>query len=69
MWWSKKMKLTDDNGHGVKYRDVLRVAAQEATDLLNRDIPFDFIFLRGGEQAEGYDEVRRVLENGDVVME
>lgn len=69
MWWSTKMALTDDNGHGVKYKDVLAAAVREAVNLLKEGTRFDFIFLRRGEKAEGYDEVRRVLENGQVAVE
>lgn len=36
---------------------------------LETDTRFDFIFLRQGEKAEGYQEVRRILENSDVVIE
>ena len=63
------MELTDDNGHGVKYKDVLGAAMQEAVKLLKADIRFDFIFLRRGEKVEGYEEVRSVQENSEVVVE
>ena len=69
MWWSTEMELTDDNGHGVKYKDVLGAAMQEAVKLLKADIRFDFIFLRRGEKVEGYEEVRSVQENSEVVVE
>ena len=67
MWWSRNMELTDDNGCGVKYKDVLKAAIQEAVKLLKENIRFDFIFLRRGEKAEGYDEVRTILETGEVI--
>ena len=63
------MKLTDANSQGVLYRDVLAAAVKEASKLLQERTPFDFIFLRSGEKAEGYTQVRRVLENGTVVYE
>ncbi len=69
MWWSTRMKLNDDNGHGVRYKDVLAAAVEEAVKLLETDTRFDFIFLRKGEKTEGYQEVRRVIENAEVIIE
>lgn len=69
MWWSTEMELTDDNGHGVTYGQVLAAAAREAAQLLRAGTLFDFVFLRKGEKATGYDQIRRVLETTEVVYE
>ena len=70
LWWSREMEMSDDNGHGATYGQVLAAAAAEAAALLRRGTAFDFIFLRPGEPAPaGYDEVRRVYETGKVVVE
>ncbi|MFC1694138.1 hypothetical protein ACFL1R_11590 [Candidatus Latescibacterota bacterium] len=69
LWWSMDMELDDVNSHGVPYKEVLRAAVKEAVKLLKQGAEFDFIYLRRGEKAEGYDEVRRIQENGEVVYE
>jgi len=69
MWWSTEMKTTDDNGHDATYGQVMAAAAQQAAELLRAGTLFDFVFLRNGEQAQGYDEVRRVLDTGEVIRE
>lgn len=69
MWWSTEMETTDDNGRGATYGQVMAAAAREAAELLRAGTLFDFVFLRNEEKAEGYDEVRRVLETAEVVRE
>lgn len=70
LWWSRRMELTDGNGHGATYGQVLAAAATEASALLRSGTPFDLLFLRPGEAAPaGYDEVRRVSEAGQVTVE
>ena len=69
MWWSTEMETTDDNGHGATYGQVMAAAAREAAELLRAGTLFDFVFLRNGEKVPGYDQVRRVLETGEVVLE
>ena len=70
MWWSREMEMTDENGEGATYGQVLAAAATLAADLLRSGTAFDFIFLRRGEAAPaGYSEVRRVLESGGVLVE
>lgn len=66
LWWSPHMGLQDDNGHGATYGDVLAAAGAVAARLIGDGTDFDFIYLREGEEAEGYDEVFRVLETGQV---
>jgi len=68
IWKSPHIKLENDNGHGVKYKEVLKKAMQEAVKLLKEKTRFDFLFLREGEKVEGYDKVYRVLETGDVAQ-
>jgi len=69
MWWSTAMETTDDNGHGATYGQVMAAAAGQAAELLRAGTLFDFVFLRNGEKAEGYDEVRRVLDTAEMVRE
>jgi len=69
MWKSPHMKLEDDNGYGVNYKEVLKKAMRKAVKLLKGKTRFDVLFLREGEKVEGYDNVYRVLETGDVEHE
>ena len=70
LWWSEEMELTDDNGHGTTYGGVLAAGAAQAAELLRAGEPFDFIYLRRGERPPAiYEQVRRVLETGEVVVE
>jgi hypothetical protein len=68
-WGSPHMMLDAQNRCGVSYRDVLCSAMREAVELLRSKTLFDFIFLREGEKAEGYREVIRILESGEVRRE
>ena len=67
IWKSPHMKLENNNVHGVNYKDVLKSAMRKAVKLLKQKTRFDFLFLREGEKVEGYDEIHRVLENGEFV--
>ncbi|MGD2295153.1 MAG: hypothetical protein PVF22_04880, partial [Candidatus Aminicenantes bacterium] len=69
MWWSRHMELGDKNSQGIYYREVLKAAVQEAANLLRKGIRFDFLFLRRGQQALGYEKVIRIRENGSVIVE
>ena len=69
MWKSPHMKLEEDNGHGVNYKEVLKKAMQKAVKLLQGKTRFDILFLREGEKVDGYDEVYRMLVNGEVTHE
>ncbi|MBI4558374.1 MAG: hypothetical protein HY706_12405 [Candidatus Hydrogenedentes bacterium] len=69
LWWCPNLKLENDNGHGATYGAVLKAAMEEAVRLLRQDIRFDVLFLRENEHAEGYGEVYRVMENGQIRLE
>ena len=67
IWWSDHMELKDENGEGATYGDVLAAAGDVAAQLITEDIPFDFIYLKDGEEPEGYKQVIRILESGENV--
>ena len=69
MWFSKNMEMTGRNREGIKYRDVLATAVSKAAQLIEKNEPFDFIFLRKGERNENYETIYRVLETGEIVIE
>jgi hypothetical protein len=66
VWNVPALPLTSKNEAGVPHRAVLRAAMLEAVQLLSRGEPFDILFLRDGEVADGYAEVRRVNLAGQV---
>ncbi len=68
LWKSPHMKLENKNSHGVRYKDVLRAATLKAAELLRQGTRFDFLFLREDENVGTYDELHRVLEDGEVVV-
>ena len=66
LWGSELMRLDAHNGDGIEYREVLAAAFREAAALLADGDAFDVVFLRSGETIEGYDEIRRVADTGEV---
>jgi len=52
-----------------KSAQELTAEAETAVRLLKTGTRFDFIFLRRGEKAKEYNEVRRILETAEVVVE
>jgi hypothetical protein len=69
LWDLPSLALQEKNETGASYRDVLAAATREAVELLQRGTPFDVLFLRDGEKADGYTEVHRVSADAQVRVE
>jgi hypothetical protein len=69
LWGSDDLALDAKTAGGATYRKVLQQAVREAVRRWEENVRFDFVFLRPGEKATGYERVYRVLETAEIVEE
>lgn len=58
--------LDKKNSSGATYGEVLTIATEEICKYLNEDVLFDLVYWGGGEEIKGYEEVRKVGEDGTI---
>jgi len=66
LWGLSELNLERKNSHGIKYRQVMQNFFVEIERCLKLNVPFDLLWDHDGLKLDGYREIVRVLEDGNV---
>ena len=66
LWGLNELNLERKNRFGIKYRQVMGNFFTEIERCLKLDVPFDLLWDLDGLKTEGYREIVRIQENGEV---